>query len=489
MSSTVEVEPRADRSGRIETHGTDYVPDAERHGRPRSLFAIWAASNITYLYVVLGGLMVMLGLNLWQAGLVIVAGNLFWIAVGFVAISGPAAGTPSEIITRAMYGVRGNRVYTLILGWVVGVAYEAINLATGSLAGFALVHYFFGAVPLWSKAAIIVGTAVVTFTIAVLGHATIQRLSGGFTWLLFAALVVLGWFVVRHTDFHYATPANDAVHGWALWAVALVGFAIIAACPLSWGTSADFSRYLPAASSPRAVMGWTFLGSFLPSVVLSLLGAFAATAVDMTDPQTSLEGILPSWFYAAFLGMIIVGLITNNVLTAYSTGLALQAAGVPWRRSVTVVFDAAVAVGVTGYALFVTNFLDAISSILTLTVALLGPAMAIYVIDIVRRRNRYDHTALADESPSSPFWYHRGWNWAGIVALVAGAAAATLCIDTTPFTGPVSAALGGADLSAIVGPLVGGVAYGVLSRITAPRAVVRGGTARRAGSGTRAASS
>jgi NCS1 family nucleobase:cation symporter-1 len=36
-----------ERAGRIEAHGIDYIPDQERHGRPRELFAVWAASNMT----------------------------------------------------------------------------------------------------------------------------------------------------------------------------------------------------------------------------------------------------------------------------------------------------------------------------------------------------------------------------------------------------------------------------------------------------------
>ena len=86
---------------------------------------VWAASNITYLYIVLGGTMVLLGLNAWQSLAVVVAGNLFWGLVGWLSVSGPSSGTPSEVVTRAMFGIRGNRVYNIVLGWGVGVAYEA----------------------------------------------------------------------------------------------------------------------------------------------------------------------------------------------------------------------------------------------------------------------------------------------------------------------------------------------------------------------------
>jgi len=93
--ATADLEPVADRAGRIETHGTDYIPEAERHGKPRSLFAVWAASNLTYLYLVLGGTLILLGLNLWQAVGVIVAGNLLWIAVGYLSRWSPARCTES----------------------------------------------------------------------------------------------------------------------------------------------------------------------------------------------------------------------------------------------------------------------------------------------------------------------------------------------------------------------------------------------------------
>src|ERR1700689_2704526 len=136
--------PATDQAGRIETHGIDYVPASERHGTARSRFVVWAASNVTYLYIVLGGTMVLLGLNVWQSLAVVVAGNLFWALVGWLSVSGPGSGTPSEVVTRAMFGVRGNRVYNVVLGWGVGVAYEAINLSIGALAGFALAERWAG---------------------------------------------------------------------------------------------------------------------------------------------------------------------------------------------------------------------------------------------------------------------------------------------------------------------------------------------------------
>jgi purine-cytosine permease-like protein len=210
------------------------------------------------------------------------------------------------------------------------------------------------------------------------------------------------------------------------------------------------------------VAGWTTLGGFLPSVVLGGLGVLAGTVVNMTDPQTSLKALLPGWFYPVFLLVILVGSITNNVLTAYSSGLALQAMGIPWKRSVTVVFDAVIGVSICAYALFVSNFLNTLNNILELTVAFLGPALAIYAVDIVLRRNRYDGLELHDETPASRFWYWRGVRPAGAIAMIAGAGAALLCASNDLYVSPVAGVLAGADLSALVGPVVGACVYGGL---------------------------
>ncbi|MFE9646516.1 cytosine permease [Streptomyces sp. NPDC006365] len=160
-----------DLPGRVEVRGIDHIPDAERHGRPRELFWVWFAANITYLYFVLGGVVLLLGLTLWQSVLVLVVGNLYWVGVGTLAVSGPPSGTPSVVVTRAMYGVRGNRPLSAGIGWLVAIAYEAVNLALGSLAGFALADHLGLTVSGPVKVVVLLVTAAVTFAVSIFGHA------------------------------------------------------------------------------------------------------------------------------------------------------------------------------------------------------------------------------------------------------------------------------------------------------------------------------
>ncbi|MFJ2059085.1 purine-cytosine permease family protein [Streptomyces sp. NPDC087908] len=453
--------PAADRPGRIEAHGIDHIPDSERHGHPRELFSVWAAANVNYLSLVVGGALVLMGLSLWQAVGVTVVGNLLWVLPGLLATSGPAAGAPSEVITRAVYGVIGNRVNNAVGGWLVSVCYFALNLAAAATAAFALVEKAGITAGTPVEVAVIVVIAALTLIISVYGHALIVRLYLPITLVLAGAFAVVAFAVLRHADFSYA-PAEPA-RGGELWALLLAGTAMIASGPLSYTTSADFSRYLPRTASKRAIAAWTAFGAFLPSVVVCSLGAFAATAVDMTDPQTALQEILPGWFVPLFLLALVLGTIAINALTAYSAGLALQAVGLRVRRSVSVLFDGAVAVALTLYGLLVSNFLDTVSNALQVIIVLSGPLMAIYATDVLLRRCRYDGRALSDETPDSPFWYTGGVNPAGALALVASVTAAALCVDTL-YTGPVAAALDGVDLSLPVGMAVAAALYALLMR-------------------------
>jgi NCS1 family nucleobase:cation symporter-1 len=443
--------------GRVEVRGIDRIPEGERHGRPRELFWIWFGANIAYLYFTLGGFVILLGLTIWQSIAVLIVGNLYWAFVGFLAISGPVSGTPSTVVTRAMFGIIGNRPLSAGLGWIIAVAYEFINLAIGALAGFALAERLGWGSSLPLKVVILLVIAAVTFAVSVYGHATITKISPYVSGALAAAMAVLGVFIFGHANFAYAP--HSPLHGAPLWAMMFLGIAIIAAIPLSWGTGADYARYLPASVSKRKVIVWTALGGFVPSLSLGVLGVIAGTRIDMTDAQSSLKAILPDWFYPVLLAVILVSSMTSNILTAYSSGLCLQALGLTISRARSVFLDGVISTALAAYVLFVSNFLDSISSVLELSIIPLAPAMGIYVTDIILRRNRYDGHALHVENSSGIHWYRHGWNLGGAVALAAGMAACLLTANTSVYEGPLAVALGGADISVVLGPVVSAIVY------------------------------
>ena len=224
------------------------------------------------------------GLNVWQGLLVVVVGNLFWAAIGLLAVSGPVSGTPSSVITRSMFGIRGNRVYTGVFNWPTFIAFEAINLCLGALAGFAFADQLGVSPNRPVQILVVVVTAAVTLVISVYGHATILRMSGLFTgssrWRCSCSA---GSCWPRPTG---ATPPTRASPPAAACSVAtmVAGVTIIASSPLSWGISADYARYLPADTSRFAVACWTALGGFIPAVALGSIGVLAGSVVDMDGP-------------------------------------------------------------------------------------------------------------------------------------------------------------------------------------------------------------
>lgn len=466
MSSVATDQPREevplpDQSGepalRVESHGIDFIPESERTGRPRALFAVWATPNVNYLNLVVGGLLIVFGLSLGQIAAVVAVGSAFAILTGVVAASGPAAGSPSEVIMRALFGPRANRIAVFVNGWFISVCYLALNWAAVAGVTFELAHRLHAATPTPVKVVLILAVSAVTLLISVYGHGLIMRLYQSLAVLLTIVFVVVSVYVLRQADWHYHPSAP--LHGAVLWAVLGGAVALTASTPLSYNNAADFARYLPTATPVRSVALWTTVGSVLPTAVFTMIGALAGTVLDMSDPVGALERILPGWFGPVFLVAVIVGTVANNAMTAYSSGLTLQAVGIRLPRTRTVLLDGTVGTLMTLYAVLVSNFLDTISTALQLGVVILGPIMSVYVADMIWRRNAYDGPGLADETPSSPYWYTAGVNVVGVLTVVGGVVLALLCSAVTFYTGPIARAISGIDISVWVGCFLPGAAY------------------------------
>lgn len=459
-SEAADGNKRGASSSLVEVHGIDFIPHEERHGRPFDLFWVWMGSNVNYLSFTFGGLLILIGLSVWEAIIVTLLGNLWWIAVGWLSVSGPASGTPSVTVMRSMFGIRGNRVFGAGQGLVIGLFYEVINITVATFATLALFELVGFPIPPHAGWILLLAIAFLSYILSVYGYDAIVKASPYLSATLAIAFIVLGFFVIGSADFTFTPePLGTKDH----WAALLLGYAIVASGPLSWGTGADYSRYLPENTSKTAVAWWTALGGLIPTLFISIIGILAATAIDMTDPQLTIQEIVPPWFTPIFLGIVIIGCITNNAVVAYSAGLSAQGLGIKAPRVLMVLITAVIATGASYWLTFLSpGFLDTMEYALELTVTVLGPLIAIYSVDIILRRNRYNGIALNDERPGSPFWYSNGWFWPGVIAQIVGTTAAVLMANTTLYMGPIAQALGGADLSAIVAPILAAALYALL---------------------------
>lgn len=102
----------------------------------------------------------------------------------------------------------------------------------------------------------------------------------------FAALLV---FLLAGAD----TGKSAALPGASGWSLACV---VMPAGPFSYvPMPADYTRYLPRATSLRSLTWYGALGGFASSVAQGVAGMAAATQTDMTDAVAGTEQLLPEW--------------------------------------------------------------------------------------------------------------------------------------------------------------------------------------------------
>src|SRR5690242_15623110 len=103
----------------IETYGIDVIAEGDRKGRASQLFRPWFAANVSVLGLSYGSFAFGYGVSFWQALVIGVIGIVVSFALcGVIAIAGTRGSAPTTILSRASFGVRGNRLPALI-GWLL----------------------------------------------------------------------------------------------------------------------------------------------------------------------------------------------------------------------------------------------------------------------------------------------------------------------------------------------------------------------------------
>src|SRR5216110_3759144 len=84
---------------KVETHGIDAIPDAERHGRPRELAFLWAGAFVNYASLLTASLLTnYFGLGVWDGLVAVILGSVAGAALlGLLSNTGPASGEPQIV--------------------------------------------------------------------------------------------------------------------------------------------------------------------------------------------------------------------------------------------------------------------------------------------------------------------------------------------------------------------------------------------------------
>jgi nucleobase:cation symporter-1, NCS1 family len=454
---------------KVEQRGIDLIPDAERKMKPSGLFWLWAGAVFNVEFFFYGTLIMIFGLSVPQAVAAILIGNLFYMFLGFASLQGPKTGTTAFMVSRAPFGPNGNRLVALF-NWVtqVGFEIEGIYFVVATVILLFSIH---GTNPdTAAKVVVIILAVLLQMIVPLLGHATISKVLRYLAYVFIVFFAVLAGFTFNklHLSTFHTKSATLAV-----WTGALV--LLISVGGLGWTENGnDYSRYLPRDTPGHKTFWAAALGGAIPSIILELLGVFAFTITTKSVgiAQLGVPQSFPSWFVTPFLIFAIFQLLAINTIDMYSSGVTLQALGLPAKRWVAIVIDTVVCGAVTAYIVFGKgSFYSYFAGFLLYIVVWLAPWFGILMTDYLLRRRRYDPLSLA-ASRGGLYWRHGGVHWPGVIAQVAGMVAAMMWInaESAPkaiaYTGPISnhfPGLAGGDFSWAIGIVVGALVYWVLA--------------------------
>ena len=457
------------RGSLLEKRSIDYVPLAERHGRVWHLWPVWFSGDAHLATLTVGVLGIALGGSLfWTASAVVLGCAIGTFFMAFHSAQGPQLGLPQMIQSRPQFGYVG-----ALLVWVVAlVTYVGYNSFNQVLAAQAL-HQLAARIPPDSSA-VMIGFAALGAGLAAIGYDSIHVAQRGVAFVMIALLAVFsaGALLV-------GIPAAQWQPGAFRAGPFLSELLAAASYQLSWSVYvSDYSRYLPREVSVRASFWWTYLGAFVGGAWMMLVGSIAAASAPRLDVAAALEAaadrILPGFGPILLVGALL-GLVTIAALNFYGASLTLLSVCDTFRKVGNGVGRRIATLGITAIASTVialdssSDFLTRFSELLSLLLYLFTPWTAVNLVDFyLVRRGHYSVREIFN-----PRGMYGRWQWRGLLAYGAGFAAMVPCFDTPFYTGPAARALGGIDLSMLVGLVVAAGVYLLACRsldLTADRA-------------------
>jgi purine-cytosine permease-like protein len=384
----------------VELNGINVIAENERHGSPRTLFWPWFASNISVLGVSYGAFVLGFGISFWQAVIAGVAGITVSFALcGVIALAGKRGSAPTMVLSRAAFGVRGNRL-PAGLSWLLTVGWETVLVVLATLAtSTVFTRLGWGGGTLTKVVALVVVSAI-TVLAGIAGFKVVMRVQSVITVVAGVLTVVYMLLAAGHIHWHTvtATPAGSTQHLIGALVFVMTGFG------LGWvNAAADYSRYLPRDASSRGVFAWTTFGAAIGPAILLVFGLLLAgsskqlsDAVGL-DPVGALTTILPTWFLVPFAIVAVLGLIGGAVLDIYSSGLALLTAGVRIPRYLAAGVDGVIMIAGTIYVVFFgSSFIGQFQGFLITLGVPIAAWCGVMLADVALRRRDYAESELFD---------------------------------------------------------------------------------------------
>jgi len=449
VTSTRDTMPTREGDMTIEGHGIDPIPTEGRYGSVGRVFTVWFSPNLVPAAFAIGTLAAasFIGLGWWAGLAAIVIGNIISAAVvGVLAAMGPRSGMAQIPASRLPFGK--TIVVPGVINWLSTIAWDAINAFFGAYAIDVLTG---GAIPFPVSLLIVI---VCQAALSIVGYEAIHTFEKWAAIALFVLFAVVTIAAAPKMDFALANGSGASLGTFVLMTTIAGSF------NFAWALYAsDYTRYLPSSAPASRVFLWTFLGLALSATWLEVLGLAVTNALgnSTADATHQINTIVGGGVVGA-LAMVAIffGTVAVNAMNDYTGSLSLLAAGVRIWRPLSAGIVGVLSFGATLY-LYYGNFQSTFENYLLLITYWIGPWAAIVLVDWRLRGGRFDTRRVADFArlPS-------GRN--GLIALVVGFVVSIPFFNQTLYVGPAANALGGADVTYVVGFVVAGLLYWALER-------------------------
>jgi NCS1 nucleoside transporter family len=463
---------------RADVHSIEPIPDADRDSTGPQQMWIWAGANIAPVNWALGALGIILKLGLWETIGVIVIGNLFGCAI-FAAftVMGHKTGVNQMVLARSAFGRRGAYLpsalmFLMTLGWIGVNTYFPVKISMAILGQFGIPDNWF------ANFVVITVVMVVQVAIGIYGFyaiRTFEKYSVPATVAIMVLMSVLAWSQPGIVNWNLQSSLAPGAHFAML---TLLMTAIGVGWGISWVTwASDYSRFVPRSVSSSSVFWYSYVGMFVPSVWLAILGATIASVTLDADPAKMVSSVFGGVASLLVLLMVLHGPIASNILNVYSAALAALSMGLNLSRTAL-----AIIVGVAGYAVTVyfisaPSFAKAFDNWLISLLLWMSPYAGVVMADFFIKRKSVINVPELYKSAETSIYGDINWN--GMIAFILGLIAGWSVQDglVPALEGPISInLLGGADLSWLFGIVISGGAYLLLDkrRIAMPSVVASG---------------
>ncbi len=451
---------RAAASRHVERRSIDWIPHDERHGSVADLGTLWFVGNINLTAMATGMAALAAGGDLgWTIIAVLIGSLLGTLFMAWHSSQGPHLGLPQLVQSRAQFGHMGAALTVWIFALINYVAY---NTADALLAGDAA-HVLWG---LDTQTGYLL-SALLASVLAFFGYRWIHLAN---RWLALPLLAVMvGITVAAGADSTIRPVWQPGTFKAAPFATALV---ITFGFQLGWAPYvSDYSRYLPTSVKTRSTFWWTYLPSAASAIWVFVLGAAAMAAAPTGDtPVAALSGLcdrlIPGFGPVAVVALL-AGLLSVMAINQYGGMMALISicdSFVPVKPTRTARAASIALVFVTVWAIAhhvgIERFTAFYGTVLIFLAYLFTPWTAVNLVDYFWvRKGRYAVSELF-----RPNGLYGRWGWRGNLAYVLGFVLMVPFMVSEPYTGPVGRALGGIDLSPLVGLTGSALIYLGLSR-------------------------